>query len=112
MDGDPITTLIVNEKTEAPPRTEQERPLQDNQKIALDCLDKALKASGTTATVGEDFEERKVTTVSEWKKWFEQEGKPGDSSDTKRKAFDRARDALIAKGKVAAQCDLVFRTRP
>ena len=41
-DGDPITTLIVREMTEAPARRSNEK-LSTNEQIALQCLHKALK---------------------------------------------------------------------
>lgn len=82
--------------------------LSNNEQIALLCLAKALRASGMMATVGENFAERSVVTEKDWRQWFYQEGKPGDEQHTKRMAFNRARDALMAKGRVAAQNDYVW----
>jgi hypothetical protein len=108
-DGDLITTLTVTEMVQAPLRREQVAKLGVNDQIALDCLDQALKADGTLATVGNDFEERPVTTAADWKRWFDRCGKPGESADTRLKAFNRSRDSLISKQRVASQHDYVWR---
>jgi hypothetical protein len=110
-DGDPITTLLVNEKTEASAVAAKSATLTNNEMISLKCLDEALKASGTTATVGENFEEQKVVTIEDWRTWFYRTGKPGDGAETKRKAFNRAKDALIGKDKVAADSEYVWRPK-
>jgi RecA-family ATPase len=107
-DGDPITTLIVTETDQA---TAREKPatLTDNEKVALRTLDQAMKANGILATVGDDNEERKVARASDWRAWFYREGKPGESQDTKQKAFKRAAGSLLAKEKVATRDDFVWR---
>jgi hypothetical protein len=64
-----------------------------------------MKASGLIATVGEDFVQQSVVAQGDWRRWFYQDGKPGDEQHTKRMAFNRARDALLAKGRVAAEND-------
>jgi hypothetical protein len=107
-DGDKITTLVVQEKSEAGSQPDAAPKLTSNEQIALRCLNEALKASGTMATVDVDFGERKVTSVQNWREWFYRTGKPGESADTQLKAFNRAKDGLIAKGRVAAERDYVF----
>jgi hypothetical protein len=110
-DGDPITTLIVSEQ--AAPSAAGEKPpkLSSNQQIALAALEKALRASTTVAAVGEDYKERSVATERNWRDRFYQD-KPGETPDTKRMAFTRARDDLIAKGRVASQHDFLWIVRP
>jgi hypothetical protein len=110
-DGDPITTLFVREKAEVSVITTPEKPksLSQNEQAALACLDEVLTASGTTATVGSTYEVHTVTTAADWKACFYRKARPGDCQDTKLKAFNRARDALIAKGRVAAEGDYIFR---
>jgi AAA domain len=108
-DGDPITTLTVTELADPPPRVPPPTKLTDNEDIALLCLDQSLKADGVLATVGEDFEERKVTTAACWKTWFYRSGMPDEAADTRLKAFKRARDGLISKKRVGSWDDFVWR---
>ena len=72
--------------------------LTDNEKIALRTLDQAWKANAICATVGDDGAQRTVIRASDWRTWFYREGKPGESQETKQKAFVRARDGLLEKG--------------
>jgi hypothetical protein len=69
-DGDAITTLIVREMTEAPAMPDKAAPLSSNEQIALACFDKAMKAEGILATVGEDHEERQVVQELVFRRWF------------------------------------------
>lgn len=108
-DGDPITTLTVTELTEPGEAPGKAVRLTDNEQIALTCLDRAIAAEAVLATVGDNFEERRVATAASWRAWFYQKGKPDESQDTRLKAFTRARDGLIAKGRVACQDSFVWR---
>lgn len=108
-DGDPVTTLIVEEMAEPSAVASRAARLTDNEQIAMRCLDKATKASGVMATVGENFAEQKVVTEADWRKMFYQEGKPGEDQETKQKAYKRAKDSLLAKGCVASENDFVWR---
>jgi hypothetical protein len=113
-DGDPITTLVVKEKIEVSTVTPAKKPkaLTRTEQAALTCLDEMLRASSITATVGDAFEARTVTTAAAWKECFYRKAKPGDTQDTKLKAFNRARDGLIAKGRVTAEGDYIYRLDP
>jgi hypothetical protein len=108
-DGDPITTLTVTELPDAPIKVKPGPKLTNNEQIALECLDKSLNADGVLATVGDNYEERKVTTVARWRIWFYRCGTPGETSDTRLKAFNRSRDGLISKKRVASQDEFVWR---
>ena len=109
-DGDPITTLIVSETTEAPGQAaEKAAPLTKNEQIALTILDKAMKAESTLATVGPDHEERPTVAENVWRRWFYAEAKPGETQNTKRQAFNRALDGLMAKNRIAAREDFIWR---
>ena len=108
-DGDPITTLTVTALTEPGEAPGKAVRLTDNEQIALACLDRAIAAEAVLATVGDNFEERRVATATSWRAWFYQKGKPDESQDTKLKAFNRARDGLIAKGRVTCQDSFVWR---
>jgi hypothetical protein len=107
-DGDAIATLIVDEMAEPAAASAQAPSLSSNEKIAVRCFDSAFKADAITATVGPGFDERLVVRVGDWRRWFYQEGKPGEDANTKRMAFNRARDALLAKGCIAAENDFVW----
>jgi 5S rRNA maturation endonuclease (ribonuclease M5) len=108
-DGDAITTLIVREMTEAPERAEKAPSLTKNEQIALACFDKAMKAEGILATVGEDHEERQVVQELGFRRWFYAEAKPGENQNTKRQAFNRAVEGLQAKGRLACRDSLIWR---
>ncbi|MDE2582749.1 MAG: AAA family ATPase [Rhodospirillales bacterium] len=107
-DGDPITTLIVEEAHAAPPAAKASS-LSPNEQIALSCLDQAIRTEGVLAVVGENPAERSVVTAAVWRQTFYRQGKPDEPQDSRKKAFVRARDALIAKRKVAAQDEYVWR---
>ncbi len=108
-DGDPITTLIVVELAVPAAATKAPAKLSDGDQIALRCLDKAMKASGVLITSGADFAERFAVAVADWRAWFYLEGKPGGNQDTKQRAFKRAKDSLLAKGRIASENDFVWR---
>jgi hypothetical protein len=107
-DGDKITTLVVNEQDEAAARPAAVS-LSDNQQIAMRCLNRALATYAFMSVVGQGSE-RLVCYVADWRKVFDQEGKPGALPNTKRMAFDRAVGGLLSKGLIGAQDDLVWRT--
>jgi len=98
----------VDEMAEPAAASAQAPSLSSNEKIAVRCFDSAFKADAITATVGPGFDERLVVRVGDWRRWFYQEGKPGEDANTKRMAFNRARDALLAKGCIAAENDFVW----
>lgn len=109
-DGDPITTLIVEEKAEpSGAKTPKAAPLSPKEQIALTIFDKAMRAESTLATVGDDHADRPVLTDAVWRKWYYQEANPGETQENKRQAFKRARDGLMGKGRIVARDDFVWR---
>jgi hypothetical protein len=44
-----------------------------------------------------------------WKAWFYRSGMPDETAGTRRKAFNRARNGLISKGRVISQDNFVWR---
>jgi AAA domain len=105
-DGDPIATLIVEEAdTPRAPRSN----LTGTEGLALRMLDHALTEHGQWAAIGDDGKERRVVNVERWREYFYRDGKPGDSTATKRQAFNRARDSLLQKARIAARDDFVWR---
>jgi hypothetical protein len=111
QDGDPITTCIVEEQAEPATVSQGGPSLTTNEKIAMRCFDSAFKADAIPATTGADFTERLVIRADDWRRWFYQEGKPGEDQSTKRKAFNRAKDGLLAKNRIAAENDLLWPVR-
>jgi hypothetical protein len=108
-DGDRITTLIVREMAEAPVAPDKAAPLTGNEQIALTCFDKAMKAEGILATVGEYHEERQVVQELVFRRWFYAQAKPGQDQNTKRKAFNRAVEGLQAKGRLECRDGMIWR---
>jgi RecA-family ATPase len=108
-DGDPITTLLVAEDAKTSAERNKQASLTDNEKIALRTLDQAFKADAILAIVGDDDRERPVVRLSDWRSWFYREGLPGEDQDTKKKAFQRVRNSLLAKGRIATRDDFVWR---
>jgi AAA domain len=108
-DGDRITTLIVREMAEAPVAPDKAAPLTGNEQIALTCFDKAMKAEGILATVGEYHEERQVLQELVFRRWFYAEAKPGQDQNTKRQAFNRAVEGLQAKGRLECRDGMIWR---
>jgi len=110
-DGEPITSCAI--EPAEPPAAKQSPPksppLSPNETIALRCLDTVLKANAIVATVGDKNTERPVVREADWRARFYAEGKPGETADTKKKAFRRALDSLLAKQRIAAENDFVWR---
>jgi hypothetical protein len=107
-DGDPINTLIVRETNEpAQAKDSRKNGLSANDRIALRCLEAAPRIA---ATVGDNHATRPVCRESEWRNAFYMQGRPGDDTETKRKAYNRAKNVLIADGIVKAQDNLVWHT--
>jgi len=108
-DGDPITTLLVNEKAEPSATASKPWSLSNNEKIALRCLDATMQTNPVMATVGDDSAERRVTREPDWRRTFYREGMPGEEQHTRRVAFKRSVASLLAKGVIAARDDYVWR---
>jgi hypothetical protein len=108
-DGDAITTLIVREMTEVPEKAEKAPPLSNNEQIALACFDKAMKAEGILATVGDNHEERPVVQELVFRRWFCAEAKPGENQNTKRQAFNRAVEGLQVKRRLECRDGMMWR---
>jgi hypothetical protein len=109
-DGDPITTLLVHERSEAPGEAAKATRLPDSQQIGLKTLHAAMKAHQIMATVDDDHNERAVVAEADWRAWFYREGKPGENADTKIKAFRRIVDGLLAKELIGSRDGFVWPT--
>lgn len=112
-DDDPITTLLIKEcdpdearavhvaHASAPPTTR-------NETIALRTLERAMEETPITARVFDGGVEGLVVRVDDWRACFYREGMPGADQRTKRKAFQRAVEGLLAKGLIGVHGDLVW----
>jgi hypothetical protein len=105
--GKPVTSCVVV-AVDAPAAPDAGTPLTDNEKIALRTLDQAMKADGLRATVSDDGTERSVVREADWRNWFYREGMPGAERKAKEKAFKRAVDSLLAKGRIGSRDDFVW----
>ena len=100
-DGDPIATLVVNEDREPPPA--RRAHLSDNLQIGLKTLRAAMTADAVVVNIGDGGADRAAVAETDWRGWFYREGKPGESQDTKQKAFRRIVDGLQVKGLIGSR---------
>jgi hypothetical protein len=105
--GKAVTSCVVMPEA-LPAEPDAGRPLTATEKIALRTLDQAMKADGIMATVFDNDVEGLVVRVGDWRRWFYREGKPGAEDEAKRKAFQRAMDGLLAKGRIGTRDDFVW----
>jgi hypothetical protein len=82
--------------------------LTDSEKIAMRCLNQAMKEHGVMATVFENDVAGLVVREADWRSWFYRDGKPGESQETKQKAFKRVVTSLLAKDRIGTRDDFVW----
>ena len=107
-DGDPITTLLTCEMLQAPPVAPQRERLSDNLQIGLKTLHEAMKTHGVIVNIGDGATDRAAVPEADWRTWFYREGKPGESPDTKQKAFRRIVDGLQARSLIGSQDGFIW----
>jgi AAA domain len=108
-DDDPITTLIVNEKTGESSAANKPIPLSNGEKVAMRCFASAM----TACQIIEAFSEgehipHSVIRDADWRAAFDREAMPGSTYDARRVAYKRAVTSLIAKGVVATRDDFIW----
>ena len=108
-DGDPITTLLTVE-TDAPLAPTGTKT-SDNDQIGLNTLQSAINAHALTANVGEDNAQVTAVYETHWRACFYREGRPGETQDTKKHAFNRTVKSLLAKGRIGTRDELVWVTK-
>lgn len=106
--GRPVTSCIVVHSDVVGTSGTKVAELNGNEKVAMRCLETALKADGIMATVFDDDTQGLVVRAEDWRSWFYREGKPGESQDTKKKAFQRVRDTLLTKQRIGSRDDFVW----
>jgi hypothetical protein len=104
-DGDPITTLIVQENAEPPPTT-QSKPdkLPNGEQIALTCLLRTMQTAAVPIQNGDD--ECLAVPEATWREQYY--GEVGGAQDTKKKAFNRAKVGLLVKDRIICRGVFVF----
>jgi hypothetical protein len=107
----PVTSCVVT-PADAPPEPTGPVPLTNIEKIAMRCLDQAMKADAIVATVFDNQLQGLVVRADDWRTWFYREGMPGSDRKAREKAFKRAQDGLLAKGRIATRDDLIGPTSP
>ena len=104
-DGDPITTLIVEEAN----ITKSTRAnLTGNETTALRMLDSAL-LHHPQPVFAHDGKEHQAVHIDRWRECFYRDGKPGMNQDTKKKAFQRVCDSLLTKQRIATRDEFIWR---
>lgn len=107
QDGDPVTTCVV-EPADAPPKVVKSRPLSPKNKIAFDALRRAVDEGGTVAPPSNHVPaETRGVGVEMWRRYF-YATTPEDDAETRRKAFQRAREALQSAGTVGIWNDFAW----
>lgn len=123
-EGDPITSCVVHYVEGKPPETFRKK-LSDREKVAMDCLDRALMDNGALSPNGKDNIPDKLQWVSieNWRDYCHNggfaDGRDGDEKQKKRfnTAFGRVVESLKAKSVIGVWEDaatgkrMVWRTR-
>jgi hypothetical protein len=79
-------------------RPSKTRKLSGKARVALDALDDAVTVHGIQKQ-GQDWPSCKVVLLDHWRNSCDRHGLSGsDKPDSKLKAFNRAKDALMEKG--------------
>jgi AAA domain len=110
-DGDPITSCIVRHRDDGPIKTKAAPKLTNNEQIALSVLREAIHGESATdlpATSG--MPRTRGVRMEQWREAYYR--RSGESVDRKNgaevKAFQRARDGLLAKNVVGASTPWVW----
>jgi hypothetical protein len=74
-----------------------------NERMALECLEQAMKADAILAPVLDDGAEGMVVREADWRRWFYQKGMPDADPEIRRQAFTRAMGRLLAKGQIGSR---------
>jgi hypothetical protein len=85
-------------------------PVRGHQAVALQMLERAMKAHAFLAPVFDGGAEGLVCDVKHWRTFFYDYGMPGMSQDTKCRTFNRQVEALQGKKLIAANGNLIWPT--
>jgi hypothetical protein len=107
-DGDPITTLIVEETHAADAANATQQRVTGNEATALRMLDSALLHQAQRVFT-DDGTERHAIHIEHWRECFYRDGKPGVSKDIQKKAFQRACESLLNKQRIASRDGFIWR---
>ncbi len=110
-DGEDITSCVVSAQDASPSEPEGKRKptLGDRERIALEALREAVIALGQDGKGGSVPTSVRTVTVEQWREFAYRRGlSASDEADAKRKAFQRVREKLHAKGIIGAWDDLIW----
>jgi hypothetical protein len=105
--GKPVTSCVV--KVADPPARESK--LGDDAQAALNALYDLISEGGRTGLPGVPDGLASVMEAA-WRERFYERCKPGEKPETKKKAFGRSKDKLIAARRVAANGERVWISSP
>ncbi len=108
--GKALRSLVIV-PVNATPTPDRPDKLTDSERVAMRTLDQALKTEGVMASVFDDHTEGLVVNIKHWRACFYREGMPGSEQATKKKAFQWAVSALLAKGRIATRDEFVWPTQ-
>lgn len=106
--GKPVTSCVVVPVDTPATQTSAGTILTNNEVIGLRTLDQAMKADGIMATVFDGNIDGLVVRTDDWRTWFYRDGKPGAEPKAKQKAFIRAVESLLAKGRIGSHDDFIW----
>jgi hypothetical protein len=112
QDGDPVTSCII-EPAEGAPVGKGEKSgkrLPDGARIALDTLRKAIAEAGEPAPASNHIPAAaRVLSIEDWRRYYHAgTASDGQNTETRKKAFQRAREKLQATGAIGIQDDLCW----
>lgn len=108
-DGDPVTSCVVMPTDEPVTKPKQTPRLPPAQQIALNQLQRAIAAAGELPPAGNHIPPHTRAVNSHlWRSYCYEANVSGGSQDAKKKAFNRAAEALQAKNLVGTWGDWVW----
>jgi AAA domain-containing protein len=110
-DGDPVTSCIVEPAEGAPAAKDKPvKRLTDAARIALDTLRKAVAEAGEPAPASNHIPPTaRVVFVETWRRFhYTGTASDGQNTDSRKKAFQRAREKLQAAGAIGVHNDLCW----
>ena len=117
-DGDPVTSCVIEAADDRAPRPRrpshpQGAPLPKSAKVALQAFDKALADVGEQAPGSNHIpRSARVVTVERWREYAFRSGISGGEDRARRKAFQTAKEALVAERVIAIWEPYAWRAGP
>ena len=104
-DGDDVTSIVI-EPSDAPIKAR----VSGKPAIALQALSECLIENGKKFT-SPNYPSCPVVTIAQWQEWCDRHGlSDSDNTDSRRRAFSRAKDTLMERGLVRQFDKCVWKT--